>query len=86
MIEALDAADPATWNKLMTAAVAGFQKGDNGPATVYLQFVEKHRGRQIAEEARARIKVYAASPKWQPKAPPPPPAWKPPSKAFARRR
>lgn len=56
-----DPADPRTWFALMLRAIAGLHRGDQGTAVDYLKFVEAQRGRAQAEQARATLRVYAAS-------------------------
>ncbi len=53
--------DPSVWYLLMLRAIAGLQRNDNTPATAYLQFVEKHRDRATAEQARVRLRKLANS-------------------------
>ena len=56
-----DPARPETWFRAMVKAIAGIQRGDTGPATTYLRFVESNRGRECAVETRDRIKRLAGT-------------------------
>lgn len=56
-----DPADPGTWYAAMLAAIVGLQRRDHTPVVEYLRFVEQHRGRAVAEAARAHLKVLASS-------------------------
>ena len=63
-----DANDPKqahVWFRLFVAAVAGIQAGDKAPATAYLKFTEKHRGRPVADRAKVTLGRCARSPKWR---------------------
>lgn len=59
-----DPSDRQVWWRLFVEAVAGLQRGDKAPATTYLQFVEKHRGREVALQAQKRFPVYRDAPSW----------------------
>lgn len=56
-----DPADPGTWYLAMLAAIVGLQRRDHAPVVDYLRFVEQHRGRAVAEDARAHLKVLAGT-------------------------
>lgn len=56
-----DVANPATWFDKQLHAIAGIQRGDTAPATEYLRFVEQHRGREAAHEARRSLRRLADS-------------------------
>jgi hypothetical protein len=53
--------DPRVWFALMLKGIAGLQRGDKTPAKEYLQFVEAHRGRAVAEEASIEMRTYSKS-------------------------
>lgn len=55
-----DPADARTWFRLLVWAIDGLHRGDQTHAREYLQFVETHRGRAQAEQARETLKRYAA--------------------------
>ncbi len=50
-----DVHNPATWHLMMLRAIAGLQSGDKSAATVYLQFVQQHRGREVSEQTKRRL-------------------------------
>jgi hypothetical protein len=50
---------------MLVDAVAGLQVGVMEPATDYLRFVEKHRGRPAALQARKRIAQLRREESWQ---------------------
>ncbi|WP_428419201.1 hypothetical protein [Methylibium sp.] len=56
-----DSRDPGTWYVAMLTAIVGLQRRDHTPVVEYLRFVEQHRGRAVAEDARAHLKVLAGT-------------------------
>ena len=70
--------DPLLWFELMLGAIKGLQVGDKEPAAAYLRFVAQHRGRDVAEATRERIKAYARDRAFEPKQKDAPPTWRPP--------
>lgn len=50
--------NPAYWLLLFLEALQGLRGGNDTPATKYLQFVEKHRGRTEALGAMGRLRKY----------------------------
>lgn len=45
----------------MLAAIVGLQRRDHAPVVEYLRFVEQHRGRAVAENARSHVKALAGT-------------------------
>lgn len=45
----------------MLCAIVGLQRKDRSAAVEYLQFVERHRGREQANAARVRLRELEAS-------------------------
>lgn len=50
---------------MLVDAVAGLQRGDKTLATLYLQFVEKHRSRRVALDAKKRLVTLRDAPSWE---------------------
>lgn len=59
-----DPSNPKTWWRMLVDAVIGMRHRSTEAATQYLRFVERHRGREVALQARARLKELATSPGW----------------------
>jgi len=55
-----DIADPRNWFARQEAAIVGLLAGRTAPATAYLQFVERHRGRELALAARETLVKHVA--------------------------
>lgn len=51
--------DHAEWNKRFLEAIVWLQAKNTTKATEYLQFVEQHRGREVAEKAKANLVMCA---------------------------
>lgn len=49
---------PDYWRLLFLEALVGLRQGNQEPATKYLQFVEKHRGRAVALGAMGRLQQF----------------------------
>jgi hypothetical protein len=64
METAAEIADPRTWWVKLVDAVNGLKRGSQDAAKQYLQFVERHRGRAIAERAMKHLRTLQASPAW----------------------
>lgn len=60
----LDPALPYVWHLKRVRAIVGLQQGDKAPASEFLQFVEQHRGRKHALEARDGLRAAAKHPAW----------------------
>ena len=56
-----DPSQPAIWWLMTLRAIVGIQRRNNEPAVAYLQFVEKHRGRAVAEGARTSLRRLAST-------------------------
>lgn len=49
---------------MLVDAVGALQRGDTSLATIYLQFTEQHRGREVAERAKESLRRYQRAEKW----------------------
>lgn len=56
--------DPQTWWRRLVDAVASLQAGNKAGATEYLQWIEKHRGRRVAEAAKRELAALRTAPNW----------------------
>lgn len=63
--EALDPHDPRVWFRLLVDAVDGLHHDCKVAGTRYLQFVEKHRSREVALQARRQLRETASAESWR---------------------
>lgn len=59
-----DVSNPQVWWRRLVDAVIAYRLGMREMVVEYLRWVEAHRGRAVAEQARDNIKTYARAPSW----------------------